>query len=266
MTWLWGVLGVLFIAAFGLFLYWALWITEGAYLGRRAVAIMYNLTPGYYDRIKEVTWKRDDETIVEPLLAWLEGVSSPLVLDVGVGTGRFPLAMLSDERFAGRIWGVDLSIEMLRRARERLEPFGERCTLIWEDADVLPFKDETFDAVVCLETLEFTPEPLHTLSELMRVLRPGGVLLMTNRIGRARWFPGRTYDDEALIDLLCDYLIVKLEIHSWNTFYDQVWLRKHGDVAFEGRGDDALSDWLSVSDELVELSVDAVPTGIVRLQ
>jgi ubiquinone/menaquinone biosynthesis C-methylase UbiE len=173
--------------------------------------------------------------------------------------------MLRDERFTGRVWGVDLSIGMLRRAAERLKLFGERCTLIWEDADVLPFKDETFDAVACLETLEFTPDPLHTLSELMRVLRPGGVLLLTNRIARARWFPGRTFDQDTLIDLLCDYPLSKLEIHSWNTFYDQVWLRKHGEVAVKGRGGEALGDWLSLSDELVELSEHGVPTGIVRL-
>ena len=266
MIWLWTVSGALAVAAVGLFLYWALWITEGAYLGRRVVARIYDWTPGYYDRIKEITWQRDGESIAEPLLAWLEGVTCPLILDVGTGTGRFPLAILSDKRFEGRVWGVDLSIGMLRRAAERLEPFGERCTLIWEDADVLPFKDETFDAVACMETLEFTPDPLHTLRELMRVLRPGGVLLMTNRIGRARWFPGRTYDQDRLIDLLCDYPLSKLEIHSWNTFYDQVWLRKHGEVAGRGRGQDVLSDWLSVSAELVELSVDGVPTGIVRLQ
>jgi ubiquinone/menaquinone biosynthesis C-methylase UbiE len=265
MIWLWIVLGALATTAVGLFLYWALWVTEGAYLGRRVVALIYDWTPGYYDRIKEITWIRDDECLAEPMLARLEGVSNPLILDVGTGTGRFPLAMLGQKRFRGRVWGVDLSIGMLRRARERLEPFGQRCTLIWEDADVLPFKDETFDAVACLETLEFTPDPLHTLSELMRVLRPGGVLLMTNRIGRARWFPGRTYDDETLIDLLCDYPLSKLEIHSWNTFYDQVWLRKHGEIALEGRGEDRLSDWLCVSDELVELSVDGMPTGIVRL-
>jgi ubiquinone/menaquinone biosynthesis C-methylase UbiE len=226
---------------------------------------VYDWTPRYYDRIKEITWKRDGETIVEPMLTRLEGVSVPLILDVGTGTGRFPLAMLRDDRFEGQVWGVDLSIGMLRRARARLEPYGDRCTLIWEDADVLPFVDETFDAAVCLETLEFTPDPLHTLGELMRVLRPGGVLLLTNRIGRARWFPGRTYDDETLIDVLCDYPLSKIEIHSWNTFYDQVWLRKHGDVAPAGRGGDALPDWLSVSDELVELTANGVPTGIVRL-
>jgi ubiquinone/menaquinone biosynthesis C-methylase UbiE len=264
MIWSWVVLAAA-VVGLGLFLYWALWITEGAYLGRRVVARIYDWTPGYYDRIKAVTWKRDGECIAEPMLARLAGVSNPLILDVGTGTGRFPLAMLGQKRFEGRVWGVDLSIGMLRRAAERLKPYGARCTLIWEDADVLPFRDDTFDAVVCLETLEFTPDPLHTLSELMRVLRPGGVLLLTNRIGRARWFPGRTWDEETLIDVLCDYPLSKLEIHSWNTFYDQVWLRKHGETAREGRGEVVLSDWLSVGGELVELSEHSVPTGIVRL-
>jgi ubiquinone/menaquinone biosynthesis C-methylase UbiE len=263
--WPWIGLGAVATVALGLFLYWALWITEGAYLGRRAVAWIYDRTPGYYDRIKAITWKRDGETLAEPMLARLEGVSNPLILDVGTGTGRFPLAMLRDERFGGRVWGLDLSIGMLRRAAERLKPYRARCTLIWEDADVLPFKDETFDAVACLETLEFTPDPPHTLSELMRVLRPGGVLLMTNRIGRARWFPGRTFDEDALVDLLCDFPLSKLEIHSWNTFYDQVWLRKHGEASTEGRGAERVLHWLSVPGELIELSEDGVPTGIVRL-
>lgn len=266
MIWLWMTLGALAVVALGLFLYWALWLTEGAYLGRSVVTLIYDLTPGYYDRIKEITWQRDAENLAEPMLARLEGVSTPLILDVGTGTGRFPLAMLSDERFEGRVWGVDLSIGMLRRARERLVPYGERCTLIWADADGLPFCDETFDAVACLETLEFTPDPLRTLSELMRVLRPGGVLLMTNRIGRARWFPGRTYDDETLIDLLCDYPLSKLEIHSWNTFYDQVWLRKHGETALEGRGQEKLQDWLCEAGGSVIPSNEAELAGIVRLR
>ncbi len=222
--------------ALGLFLYWALAITEGVYLGKRVVALLYDWTPRYYDRIKAITWQRDDECIVMPMLEWLGKVQHPLILDVGTGSGRFPMAMLSDERFDGQIWGVDISLGMLRRARDRLSAYGDRCTLIWEDADALPFADETFDAVACLETLEFTPSPERTLGELFRVLLPGGVLLLTNRIGRARWFPGRTYDDDALVDLLCRYPLGRIEIHSWNTFYDQVWVRKAGEPLLEGRG------------------------------
>jgi ubiquinone/menaquinone biosynthesis C-methylase UbiE len=240
----WPVWIALGLIALGLFLYWALVITEGAYLGRRAVALLYDWTPGYYDRIKEITWKRDTECLADPLLEWMAGVERPLILDVGAGTGRFPQVMLSDERFGGQIWGLDLSLGMLRKARERVAPFGERCTLIWEDADALPFPDETFDAVVCLEALEFTPSPERTIDELMRVLRPGGVLLLTNRIGRARWFPGRTYDDDGIVQLLVRYPLLRIEIHSWNTFYDQVWVRKFGVLSAAGRGTDKIADWL----------------------
>jgi len=232
------------LVALGLFLYWALVITEGVYLGQAVVTLLYDLTPRYYDRIKEITWKRDRENLVLPMLAWLEGVTRPLILDVGTGTGRFPKAMLSEAAFDGQVWGLDVSIGMLGRAQARLASFGERCTLIREDASALPFPDGTFDAVACLEALEFTLLPEHTLGELMRVLRPGGVLLLSNRIGRARWFPGRTYGDAQLIDLLCGYPLSKIEIHSWNTFYDQVWVRKDGLPAHEGRGDTVPGEWL----------------------
>jgi ubiquinone/menaquinone biosynthesis C-methylase UbiE len=241
MTWLLLGMGIVVL---GLFFYWALSITEGAYLGRRVVALLYDLTPGYYDRIKAITWQRDRECLVDPMLEWLGDVECPLVLDVGTGSGRFPMAMLSDERFDGQIWGLDISMGMLRRARVRLAEYGERCTLIQEDADTLPFPDATFDAVACLETLEFTPDPKRTVDELVRVLRPGGVLLLTNRIGRARWFPGRAYDDEGIVDLLTQYLISGIEIHSWNTFYDQVWVRRLGEEYRIGRGTDGLNGWL----------------------
>jgi ubiquinone/menaquinone biosynthesis C-methylase UbiE len=241
LTWAFLALGLI---ALGLFLYWSLVITEGAYLGQPVVTLLYDLTPGYYDRVKEITWKRDHENLVLPMLAWLEGVVTPLILDVGTGTGRLPKAMLSAAAFDGQVWGLDVSIGMLRRAQSRLVSYGERCTLIRDDASALPFPDDTFDAVACLETLEFTSHPEHTLGELMRVLRPGGVLLLSNRIGRARWFPGRAYTDQQLIDLLCGYPLSKIEIHSWNTFYDQVWVRKAGEPSPEGRGDAGWRQWL----------------------
>jgi len=222
-TWLWVLLLALVLAPLS---YWALIVTEGAYLGRRVVTLLYDWTPRWYDRIKAVTWHEDHEWLVDPLLQRLEAVSHPLVLDVGTGTGRLPLALLSEGHFDGTVLGLDLSRGMLRRARARLESFGERCTLIWHDADDLPFADRTFDVVACLETLEFTPRPRHTLHELVRVLRPRGVLLISNRIGRARWFPGRTFDDDRMFDLLDDHPLRDAQIHNWNSFYDLVWARR----------------------------------------
>ena len=51
----------------------------------------------------------------------------------------------------------------------------------------------------------------------------------------------KEYDDDALVDLLCWYPLSKIEIHSWNTFYDQVWVRKAGEPSPEGRGADGLT-------------------------
>ncbi|MBN1640612.1 MAG: class I SAM-dependent methyltransferase [Anaerolineae bacterium] len=248
----WALVAVPLVVLLGLAAYWALAITEGVYLGPRVVAWLYDRTPRYYDRIKAITWARDDQNIVTPMLAWLGAVRQPLILDVGTGTGRFPAAMLAAPRFEGRVWGLDASIGMLRRAERRLRSYGERSVLIREDASVLPFPGETFDAVSCLEVLEFTPQPVQTLGELLRVLRPGGVLLLSNRIGRARWFPGRAYTDDQIIDLLCWHPLSKLEIHSWNTFYDQVWVRKAGEPAPAGRGNAAFWDVLVGAERYVE--------------
>lgn len=241
MIWIGVALGCL---ALGFALYWALALTEGAYLGRRVVALLYDAAPGRYDRVKERTWHRDPECLVAPMLEWLGEVRCPLILDVCTGTGRLPKAMLEDARFEGQIWGLDISLGMLRRARDRLADVGDRCTLMWGDADALPFHDATFDAVACLEALELTPSPRRTLAELVRVVRPGGVLLLTNRVGQARWFPGRAYDDRSLVELLSGHPLSHIEIYSWTTIYDQVWVRKAGQVSCEGRGRDDLQAWV----------------------
>jgi ubiquinone/menaquinone biosynthesis C-methylase UbiE len=241
MVWLWILPG---LAVLCLLAYWALVVTEGAYLGRWVVALLYNSTVKYYDRIKFVTWQEDQEWLITPLLQRLEPVQHPLVLDVGTGSGRFPLALLSDGRFDGAVWGLDISLGMLRRARARLSSYADRCRLIWGDADALPFPNDVFDVVVCLETIEFTPRPRHTLGKLVRSVRPGGTLLFSNRVAWARWFPGRTYDDDQLLDLLSEHPLENAQIHNWNTFYDLVWVRKAGPLSTEGRGEDDLTKWL----------------------
>ena len=69
------------IVVLGLFLYWALVITEGVYLGPRVVALLYDWTPRYYDRIKAITWQRDDECIVMPMLEWLGEITASKQLE-----------------------------------------------------------------------------------------------------------------------------------------------------------------------------------------
>jgi ubiquinone/menaquinone biosynthesis C-methylase UbiE len=91
----------------------------------------------------------------------------------------------------------------------------------------LPFDENRFDLVVCLEVLEFTPNPGETLQELKRVLKPGGWLLVTNRIGwEAAWILGKTSPKEVFIRNLVDLGFHGIEILPWQKDYDLAWARK----------------------------------------
>ena len=191
MSWLWagiGLAGVLLLAGL---VYWQVIVAEGAYLGPRFVAWTYDLVAQRYDAIKQFDQGEERRYLAEPLLRKLAGVENPLVLDVATGTGRLPLSLLHAQ-FRGQIVGLDLSLKMLRLAQRKLLPYGDRVGLIWQGAGHLPFGDGLFDAVTCLEALEFFPHPSESLAEMVRVLAPGGVLLVTNRVGtEARFLPGR---------------------------------------------------------------------------
>ena len=191
MTGLWLILLLAGVAALLALLYWQLIIAEGTYLGSRVVAWTYDLVASRYDAIKQFRPLDERWFVARPVLRGLRAFQDPLVLDVATGTGRLPLALLQ-EHFSGQIIGLDLSRKMLDRARDKLRLYDEQVSLIWQDAGHLPFAGETFDAVTCLESLEFMSLPLEVVGEMVRVLAPGGLLFLTNRVGReARLLPGR---------------------------------------------------------------------------
>ena len=92
-------------------------------------------------------------------------------LDLGCGDGR-----LTAELHARSVTGADVSDVALERARRRLP--GARFVRIEPDAP-LPFADGEFDLVLCTETIEHVRDVQLLLSELRRVLRPGGELALT---------------------------------------------------------------------------------------
>jgi ubiquinone/menaquinone biosynthesis C-methylase UbiE len=98
------------------------------------------------------------------------------ILDAGCGNGRYSLFLLRHADPDALITGFDYSRKMLQRARQRLK--SERVTHAAADLAKLPYADATFDAVVCGWVLEHLPEPHMGLSELARVMAPGGKLLL----------------------------------------------------------------------------------------
>ena len=224
--------------------YWQLIIAEGAYLGARVVAWTYDLVASRYDAIKQFNPKNESWFVAAPLLDELRGVERPLVLDVATGTGRLPLALLR-ERFRGRIVGVDLSRGMLRHAWRNLAAYRDQVSLLWDDASRLPFSDGTFDAVTCLESLEFMPHPREVLAEMVRVLAPGGVLFVTNRVGyEARLLPGRAIPREEFKRALAALPLSDWRVLRWQVNYDQALGRKDGERAAGARHGMELADLL----------------------
>jgi phosphatidylethanolamine/phosphatidyl-N-methylethanolamine N-methyltransferase len=103
------------------------------------------------------------------------------ILEVGVGTGL----SLSDYGKGTRIVGIDISEPMLDKARKRVEAEGLTNVEAIEvmDAEHLTVPDASFDVVVAQYVVTAIPNPERALNEFVRVVRPGGEIILTTRIG-----------------------------------------------------------------------------------
>jgi phosphatidylethanolamine/phosphatidyl-N-methylethanolamine N-methyltransferase len=103
------------------------------------------------------------------------------ILEVGVGTG----ISLPDYNPSNRLVGVDISLPMLRKARERVatHELDNVEALAVMDASGLGLPSASFDAVVAQYVITAVPHPEATLDEFARVLKPGGEIIMVNHIG-----------------------------------------------------------------------------------
>ena len=227
-----GILGLIGVAL----AWWLLVTTEGVYLGRRVVIWLYDLYAGRYDNIKKFDPTGEMFYLGLSVLGALRDTKAPLVLDVASGTGRLSRVLLSAAQFNGRVWGLDLSRRMLARAALKLRGYGNRARWLWRGAESLPFEDGCFDMVTCLEALEFFVDQRAVLAEVVRVMRPGGILLTTRRLGRdARLMPGKALSAPELRALLEALGLEQVEFRRWQMDYDQVWARKPGG-SIGGRG------------------------------
>ena len=203
---------------------WEIFVCEGAHLGRRFVVWLYDLTAERYERIKEFDFDWEGRFLGEPLAATLGELTEACLLDIGAGTGRTARAMQPFVRRPLTVISLEPSAAMLRLGRQRTGPDA-----LWVRAwsDPLPFAEGTFDVVSIIEVLEFTPSPPRVLAEARRVLRPGGWLLASNRVGRsAPWILGKTYPRPGLTRLLEREGFMDVELYPWQVEYDLAWARK----------------------------------------
>jgi ubiquinone/menaquinone biosynthesis C-methylase UbiE len=212
------------------FLYWLIVVGEATYLGRYAVRFIYQRGARIYDTARRGVISSDERVLLPLLRPLLAGVAAPQVLDVATGTGRVPLLLACQPWFSGQISGIDIAPAMLAQARAKVAAAGLslRITLCEGNAGSLPWPDQSFDLVTSLEALEFFPSPRGALAEMVRVLRPGGALVVSKYPDRwARALPLKGQTRRSITQLLQRLGVAAVEIRDWQLgHYELVIARK----------------------------------------
>ena len=129
-----------------------------------------------WDRIRKLHVA--DEAVEDAIRAALSDKPFRSLLDLGTGTGRM-LEMFGPDIERGL--GLDLSLDMLLLARDRLERAGLRnCSVRQGDIYDLPLANDSFDVVIVHQVLHFLDDGARAIREAARVLRPGGRLLVVD--------------------------------------------------------------------------------------
>jgi len=118
----------------------------------------------------------------ELLLDLLEPDRGETILDAGCGTGVFTLDILSS---GARVMGLDVSLPMLQRARQKAG--GYPVQLVLGDIVCLPFPEEVFDKVVSVTALEFIADGEGAVRELFRVAKKGGTIVVATLNSLSPW-------------------------------------------------------------------------------
>jgi ubiquinone/menaquinone biosynthesis C-methylase UbiE len=142
-------------------------------------------TQAFYDRISRIydfMAERSERPLRAAGLKLLAPQPGERVLEIGCGTGRCLTALAKATSPQGRVFGIDLSMEMLRKSKGHLHSHvpSPNLDLICGDATIMPFPAAVVDAVLTSFTLELldTPDIPRFLDECRRILLPGGRIVV----------------------------------------------------------------------------------------
>ena len=161
-------------------------------------------------------------------LEWLSIPAGGIALDVGSGPGNVTASLARAAGPDGLALGVDISEPMLQRAVRN--EAGPQVGFIKADAQRLPLRDNTVDAVASTAVLQLIPNPAAALAEMARVLRPGGrLVIMVPTAGTlARFWQklpnvgAHVFGDDEIADILEDSGFVSVRVKNFGTLQ---WVR-----------------------------------------
>jgi ubiquinone/menaquinone biosynthesis C-methylase UbiE len=146
------------------------------------------LDPAELRERNRATWSAGDwsevakliQPVSDALVEALEIGKRMRVLDVATGNGN---AAIRAAEQGAKVTGSDITDERIDSARKRAKSAGVEIEWVEADAEELPFDDDSFDRVISVFGVMFAPRHQRAADELVRVLKPGGVL------GLANWTP-----------------------------------------------------------------------------
>ncbi|MFH7026623.1 MAG: bifunctional 2-polyprenyl-6-hydroxyphenol methylase/3-demethylubiquinol 3-O-methyltransferase UbiG [Heteroscytonema crispum UTEX LB 1556] len=172
----------------------------------------------YYDLYADTWWKEDETLYLSNHLNksrfeffsnfvpdW-EGIK---VLDIGCGGG---LACESVAKLKANVSGIDLSLNSIKNAQEHAKKSHLKIDYSWGTAESLPYKENTFDVVLCFDVLEHVFDWKQVISEAYRVLKKDGLFLFDTI--------NRTFKSKLIMIWLLEDTLNYLPrgLHDWNNF------------------------------------------------
>ncbi len=139
----------------------------------------------YDRRITRKYWLEHKYFTINNWIKKIAGEKCGLVLDFGCGTGTVTLRLLN----AGiKTVSCDASLGMLKKLQEKAEAGNLKCICVVADAENLPFKDASFNALVCAGVLHHLPDIGKAVKEWLRVVKNQGLLFMSEPFKNRPWF------------------------------------------------------------------------------
>jgi MPBQ/MSBQ methyltransferase len=189
------VLASLLTAILSVFAVFSIWAKEKsiriplrepvAFLAEKKRALkFYEVLSNGYDILNPYLYTASMRTSI---VSCINGVADEnlSVLDVGCGTGYTTVGILKNAA-VGNVFCVDINPKQLVRAQRNLKTEKQRTSIFLGDVENLSFKDGKFDAVVSVGAIEYFPRPEKALNEMIRVLKPGGRVVIAGP--ESNWF------------------------------------------------------------------------------
>lgn len=146
--------------------------------GKAGVRDLYDQMADRYNRSRYLYWTRKFEAGEERAIGeWIENLRSP-VLDVGCGTGRY---VIRKAMRGSVVVGLDISRKMLEKTFEEAKKYDYHRIVypVLGDGEYLPFRDGSFNGLICTLTFDHFTNPEGAVYEFSRVLKGGGFCVLT---------------------------------------------------------------------------------------